>query len=211
MSEPIIFTPDNEPYLGLEPLMVFDHMIVAAFKLSAEVASYTHQNKLNRLQKAAAQIVPQGLNIALSMRELIRQGHLFAAAVFMRSLIERVGILTYLLKEPSGIDKWESGGLHQERPSLNTMLKTLSNGGDVDAIKATVDTYNHLVHGDPMSTRFNLVNLDDDALGYGVGRVIDNSKLCDSLCDQTLSWLIVLTGKTGVFFPECKEPANNTD
>ena len=209
MSEPIIFTPDNEPYLGLESLIVFDHMIVASLKLSAEVASYTHQKSLSRLQKAAAQIVPQGLNIALSMRELIRQGHLFAAAVLMRSLIERVGILTYLLKEPSGSDKWENGWLHQARPSLNTMLKTLSNGEDIKAVKATVDTYNHLVHGDPMSAKFNLVNLDDDALGYGVGRVIDNSKLCDSLCDQTLSWLIVLTGKTVDFFPELKKPANN--
>jgi hypothetical protein len=205
MSDPIIFTPENEPYLGLESLMVFDHMIVASLKLSGEVASYTHQNSLNRLQKAAAQIVPQGLNITLSMRELIRQGHLFAVAVLMRSLIERVGILTYLLKEPSAIDKWENGWLHQERPSLNTMLKTLSNGDDIEGVKATVDTYNHLVHGDPMSAKFNLVNLDNDALGYGVGRVKDNSKLCDSLCDQALSWLVVLTSKAAEAFPELKK------
>lgn len=70
MNDPSIFTTDNEPYLGLKSLMVFDHLIVASLNLNSEVAAYTHKNSLNRLQKAAAQIVPQGFNIALSVREL---------------------------------------------------------------------------------------------------------------------------------------------
>jgi hypothetical protein len=211
MSDPVIFTPNNEPYLGLESLMVFDHLIVASLNLNSEVAAYTHKNSLSRLQKAAAQIVPQGFNIALSVRELIRQGHLFAAAVLMRSLIERVGIISYLVKVPSAIDKWEDGWRHGDRPSLNKMLNTINDGKDIEGANQTVDTFNHLVHGDPMGSDFNLVHLDNDALGYGVGIVTNNKMLCDFLCDQAISWLTVLCGMTSSAFPEVAKSGNKSN
>ena len=72
MNEPMMFTPDNEPYLGLKALYVFDHLIVAAIDLNGKVAAYTHSNELNRLQRASAQIIPQGINLALSIREMVR-------------------------------------------------------------------------------------------------------------------------------------------
>lgn len=205
MTEPIIFTPDNEPYLGLESLLIFDTLIIASLRLNREVSTYTHHATLNRLQKAASQIVPQGFNIALSIRELIRQGHLFSAAVLLRSLIERVGIISYLIKVPDAIDKWEDGWRHGDRPSLQKMLKILSNGQDTEGVKQTCETFNHLVHGDPMGAEFNLVHLDTDALGYGVGRVTNNPKLCTFICDQSISWLIVLTSMTATAFPEIEK------
>lgn len=204
MNEPIIFTPDNEPYLGQEALFVLDTLIVVSLKLNRAVAEYTHSVKLNRLQKAAAQIVPQGFNIALSIRELIRQGHLFSAAVLLRSLIERVGIISYLIKVPSSIDKWEDGWRHKERPTLQKMLQTLSDGKDKEGVKQTCETFNHLVHGDPMGAEFNLVHLDTDALGYGVGRVTNNTELCNFICDQSISWLTILSSMTATVFPEVK-------
>lgn len=210
MSDSITFTADDEPYLGLNSLTAFDHLLMESLYLNAEAARVIHNNGLNRLQKAAAQILPQGFNIALSIRELIRQGHLFAAVVLMRSLIERVGIIAYLVNVPSAIDKWEDGWRHGEKPSLSEMLRTLSGGKELKSVNQTVDTFDHLVQGDPMGTEFNLVQLDADSLGHGVGRVTTNVRLCDFLCYQTISWLTVLSGMISVVFPEISEPVTRT-
>ena len=79
-----VFTPDNEPYLGIESVFHFDEVILSCLEANAEIAAYTQKNELNDLQKAACQIIPQGINLALSIRELVHQGYLFAAAVLMR-------------------------------------------------------------------------------------------------------------------------------
>ena len=88
---PAVFTPANEPYLGRQSVYHFDQVIVSCLEANARVAAYTHAHahQLSDLQKAACQIIPQGINLALSIRELVRQGYLFAAVVLMRPLIER--------------------------------------------------------------------------------------------------------------------------
>jgi hypothetical protein len=66
--------------------------------VGSHIAAYTrlHRDELTDLQRAACQIVPQGINLALSIRELIRQGYLFAALVLVRPLIERAAIISYM-------------------------------------------------------------------------------------------------------------------
>jgi len=53
-----------------------------------------------------------------------------------------------------------------------------------------------------MSAKFNLVQLDDDLFGYGVGRVTNNPDLVDFICDQSISWLSILCAMMSVCFPE---------
>src|SRR5579871_4730804 len=110
-ERPVIFMPDNEPYLGLQSVLWFDRIIVWALEGNQRVASFTHahKNELSALQKAASQIIPQGINIALSIRELVRQGYLFPALVLMRPLIERAAVLSYLNANPIAVALWESG------------------------------------------------------------------------------------------------------
>jgi len=98
-KESLVFTPENEPYLGRQSVFHFDQVIISCLEANAEIAAYTHKNELNDLQKAACQIIPQGINLALSIREMVRQGYLFAAAVLMRPLIERAAIISYLHKD----------------------------------------------------------------------------------------------------------------
>ena len=95
---PAVFTPENEPYLGRGALLTFDQEIPFSLWVSSHIAAYTrtHRNELTDLQRAACQIVPQGINLALSIRELIRQGYLFAALVLIRPLIERAAIISYI-------------------------------------------------------------------------------------------------------------------
>jgi hypothetical protein len=202
MNASIIFTPDNEPYLGRKPLYVFDKLIVSAMELNGRVASYTHAKELNELQRAAAQIIPQGLNLALSIREMVRQGHLFTAAVLLRSLIERAAIISYLWRNPDAIKTWELGWRYKERPSLARMLETMHPDGDLEAAKRVCETFNHLAHGDPMGAEFNLVQVSEDAFGYGVGRVTDNPNLADFVCDQAISWLTILSSMLAACFPQ---------
>jgi hypothetical protein len=92
----VVFTPDNEPYLGLKSLYVLDVLISAALKENSRIAPKSQTTSLSEHQKMASQVIPQALSIALSIRELIRQGYLFGGHVLVRSLAERSTILLYL-------------------------------------------------------------------------------------------------------------------
>ena len=67
------------------------------------LAARTYATDLTPLQIAATEIIPQGVSIALSMRELIRQAYLFSAGILMRPLVERTGMIYYLQKNPEAV------------------------------------------------------------------------------------------------------------
>ena len=92
----LTFSPKDEPYLGRELLFHFDQMISCCLEKSSTISKISNEIDLTESQKMASQVIPQSLNISLSIRELIRQGYLFGAHVLKRSLIERVMILLYL-------------------------------------------------------------------------------------------------------------------
>lgn len=202
---PAVFSPDNEPYLGRTPLFVLDQLIPSALELHGRVAAKTHEGKLNALQVAACQLIPQGVSLALTIREMIRQGYLFGAAVLIRPLIERAAIISYLIDHPESLDEWEAGWRHRKRPSLRKMLRSLQPEIAHDQLKEITDQLNHLVHGDPMGAEWNLVETPGGGLGYSVGRIVDEPRFADWLCDQTISWLVVLTGRAASLFPHLRE------
>src|SRR3972149_3014765 len=110
MKIPPVFTPDNEPYLGLESVLWFDRIICWSMESNTQVAAWTlrNSNTLTPLQRAACQILPQGVGIALSIRELIRQAYLFSALILVRSLIERAAVVSYLDAHPTAVAEWEN-------------------------------------------------------------------------------------------------------
>lgn len=81
----VILTPDNEPYLGRTLLFHFDQLICSAMEQNSIVAPTSHKRVLTDEQKMASQVVAQALSIALSIRELIRQGYLFGGHVLLRA------------------------------------------------------------------------------------------------------------------------------
>ncbi|VVB94683.1 Uncharacterised protein [uncultured archaeon] len=169
---------------------------------NADVATYTHQNELSELQKAACQVIPQGINLALTLRELVRQGYLFGALVLMRPLIERAAIISYLYAHPDEVHVWQNGWQFRERPSLTKMLETMNGSVDIKIAKQISETFGHIVHGDPLGSQWNLVHLSDGGLGYSVGKVINDTELCDCICLQSYSYLVVLMGMMAACFPE---------
>jgi hypothetical protein len=203
---PVIFTPDNEPYLGRTSVYHFDQVIVSCLEANAEIAEYTHNHDLNELQRAACQIIPQGINLALSIRELVRQAYLFPAVVLVRSLIERAATISYLHQKPEEIPVWHSGWQYKERPNLATMLATMADDVEIEQTRKICDAYNHVVHGDPIGATFNLVRLGDRGLGYAIGKALSEPELCDFICWESVSYLIVLMGNMVKAFPAVQPP-----
>ncbi len=158
--------------------------------------------QLSGLQKAACQIIPQGINLALTIRELVRQGYLFGALVLMRPLIERAATISYLHSNPDEIKAWENGWQYRERPSLSKMLDTMSGGVDTTRANQLCTHFNHIVHGDPIGSKWNLVRLSDSSFGYSVGKVTNVPELCDEICIQSFCYLIVLMGMMTACFPD---------
>ncbi len=197
-----VYLPSNEPYLGRESVFHFDQVIISCLDANADIAAYTHHIELSELQKAACQIIPQGINLALTIRELVRQGYLFGALVLMRPLIERAAIISYLHANSGEVEVWQKGWQFRERPNLTKMLETVSGDVDITVVKQIGETFNHIVHGDPLGSQWNLVHLSDGGLGYSVGKVINDSELCDFICLQSYSYLIVLMSMMAACFPE---------
>lgn len=71
---PVVFTPDNEPYLGRELLFHFDQMISCCLEKNSLVAPETHVMNLNDSQKMACQVIPQSISIALSIKRVDSTG-----------------------------------------------------------------------------------------------------------------------------------------
>ena len=104
-----IFTPDNEPYLGRESVFQFDNMILVAMEQNQRIAPWTQGRDLTPLQWAETELIPHGFSIALSIRELVRQGYLISAEILLRPLIERAAVISYLsdmLKRVASLGKW---------------------------------------------------------------------------------------------------------
>lgn len=203
-NEPVgdaVYLPSNEPYLGRSSVLRFDRTIQKCLADNQAVATYTHTHKLNRLELAACQIIPQGINLALSIRELVRQGYLFAAVVLLRPLVERTGIITYLVKKPDAVKTWEDGWKHGERPGLATLLQEMDARTDRDQAKEVANLYHHMTHGDPIGSAYNLVPLGERGLGYGVSKNLNDPDLCDFVCDQATCYLVVLAGRMAACFP----------
>jgi hypothetical protein len=197
-----VYLPSNEPYLGRELVYCFDQVIMSCMEENTKTATYTHTKKLSELQQAACQIIPQGINLALTIRELIRQGYLFGALVLIRPLVERAAIISYLTQNETDIEKWKNGWRYKERPSLVKMLETMSGKHDIAESNQICEMLNHIIHGDPIGSSWNLVRLDELSLGYSVGKVINDPDLCDFICAQSYCYLIVLMAMAAKCFPD---------
>jgi hypothetical protein len=201
----VIFTPDNEPYLGRELLFHFDNVICSCLEQSGKVAPHTHEIAKTDLQQAACQLIPQAISIALSVRELIRQGYLFGALVLVRPLSERAAILMYLHEKPAEIAKWNRGWRHNEAPSLARMFESIATAsGHPLPVKGHQLTalHNSVLHGKPDCAVWSMMPLQGGRFGHMPSKILDNPALCDEICAQVVPWLVCVQGMIGAYFPE---------
>ena len=209
-ATPVVFTPGNEPYLGSHLLLCFDQLICSAMEQNAITAPTSHRLILTDQQKMACQVIAQALSIALSIRELIRQGYLFGGHVLLRALAERAAILLYLNLYPAEIDKWNRGWGQKEAPTLARMFEAIQDkqqpgspirGGDMTA------HMNDLMHSKPASAPWNLVSLEGTGFGHAVSKILDRPELCDELCANTIPWLTVVQCMMVAYFHDESDAA----
>ncbi len=199
---PVVFTP-GEPYLGRELLRAFDQLIICCLEHNQEIARRTRSGANKKvLQEAACILIPQGVSLALSIRELVRQGYLPGAKVLMRPLIERSVTILYLHLNPADLAIWARGWPYNERPSLTKMLNRLaSTANSPDVARQMTAELNSLTHGDPASSYHNLVFSDDGTVGIAVSKNLRRPDVCDAICAEAIPWLAVLLGMMHATFP----------
>jgi len=202
-EHPVVFSPDNEPYLGRELLYHFDRLISSCLEQNASIAPRTHLITLSDAQRMACVVIPQAISIALSIRELLRQGYLFGANILLRPLVERATILLYLQVRPDDIQKWNRGWQHGDAPSLAKMFEVIQESmKQANMIKGfrLTDDMNSMLHGRPDSGFTNLIPMGDGRAGYAVSKILNRPDLCDDICANVIPWLVVVQGMMAAYF-----------
>ncbi len=170
----------------------------------------SHDIELTDHQQMACQIISQALGIALSIRELIRQGYLFGAYVLVRSLFERAMILFYLYYYPEDIIHWKNGWQQRDAPGLSAMIDKVSKKG-ADAPKGRgsdmLKSMNSILHAKPDSAYYNLVHLDDFRGGFSPSKILNRPELCDDLCADVIPMLAMIQGMMAAYFQSNEGPA----
>jgi hypothetical protein len=208
-----VFTPGDEPYLGVQLVHELDLLIVPLMQQHTRIAAWTNSNSLTRLQQAAGELAPGACSLVLSIRESVRQGYLLAALVLTRPLLERIATLSYLVEHPAQVELWSQGWPHKSRPSLRTRMQAMSlppspgsalltpdapSEGDITAM---IDRYNGLVHGDPASAYSTAVLLPDGRPGHAIGKDLSSPTRANQICGETLAWGVVLMARCEQLFP----------
>jgi hypothetical protein len=194
-----VFTPDDQPYLGRELLFQFDSLICSCLELNSTCAPATHDRPLSQLQRALCILVPQTISLALSARELIRQGYLLGAKVLVRPLAERTVTMLYLCISPDGLRVWEDGWNYKKRPSLQGMVEYLNKGPlQQDAtgrvLKGFTHELNSATHGDPLSAQWNVILSEDGTPCHPVSKNLTSPQLADEICSDVIPWLVATMG-----------------
>lgn len=175
---PVVFTPDNEPYLGRKLLFHFDQLTSSAMEQNAVTAPTSHSRTLTGHQRMACQVIAQALSITLSIRELIRQGYLFCAHVLLRALVERSAILLYLHLYPEEIVRWNRDWHQQDAPGLAKMFDAIQSKWQRDSAIRGRDltaAMNSLLHAKPDSAPWNLVSMGETGVGHAVSKILNQS------------------------------------
>ena len=196
MSAPI-YTPDNEPYLGRELLFQFDNLICSCLDLNSSCAPASDGKTLSRFQNALCILVPQTITLALSIRELIRQGYLFGAKVLVRPLTERAVTILYLSKNSDALQVWDDGWKYNKRPKLQEMVEYLNREllqGKFASLKGFAHELNSATHGDPLSAQWNVILRHDGTRVFPVSKNLSSPQLADEICAETIPWLAATMG-----------------
>jgi hypothetical protein len=198
----LTYTEDNEPYSKLQSLSQFDNEIQWSIDLDKRTNPIIERDKISELQIIISKIYPQGIGIALGIRELVKQAYLFGALTLLRPLLERVAVISYIEKEKNGIEIWKNGWKHNERPSLFEMLKTIPDlKVDDDSIRGLKDFYNSLIHGDPMSSPWNTYKDNENKIRYASGRIETDENTCNYICIAGFHFIYLLNKRLDSIFP----------
>lgn len=198
-----VYQPHDEPYLGNEHLRSFDLAIPAALAANGAVARRTFGLQMSPLQQAASEIIPQGISISLSVRELIRQAYLYSAGILVRPLIERTAMVCWLRDHPAHVSAWHNGWSRKKQPTMNQLLTHLHPNYDEELRGQFRVMLHKLLHADPASAVFNLIEHYDGKPAFSSGRIYDEQTVCSFLSVMGERYLKRLAAVATEIFPDC--------
>jgi hypothetical protein len=212
MSDVAVFTPDDEPYLGRQAVYHFDRVLKLFIDEQTRIGGQTRQVELSSLQEAAAELVPAASSVALSIRELVRQGFLLSAMILARPLFERTATLSYLIENPDAVQLWQNGWPHDSRPSIRQRMTAM---GDVhedpvaggppissDELTQFLSRMNSLIHGNPDAALHGAVLMADGRPRFTISKDLDSPARADEICWNTTMMLVVLLARSTQLFPQ---------
>ena len=174
-----IYTPSDEPYLGNGHLLSFDKAIPPALAINLAVARRTFGLAMSPLQEAASEIIPQGVSIALSVRELVRQAYLYSAGILVRPLVERTATIYWLRDHPASVEAWSRGWSRKDQPTLEQLLSHQFPGHNNDHLAAFRKMLHKLMHADPAGAMFNMLKREDGQFVFPSGKITEDHKMCE--------------------------------
>jgi Family of unknown function (DUF5677) len=202
-----VYLPHNEPYLGRHPLLQLDLEIPRAMKENITIAKHTFIINKTPLQMAACELIPQTISIALSIRELLRQGYVFSAVILLRPMLERLALLVYLRDHPDTVDSWHAGWERKNQPSFDVLIEYLVKSNDQSSTDAERQQFSKMlhkvVHPDPAAAIWNMTE-KKGAPAFASGKILDAPDACDLCATFTyrcLSHAVLVALAT---FPEAK-------
>ena len=202
-TERVIFTPDNEPYLGAPMLHQLDNMIICFSERNHVIANYTRENKasLTDMEAVGCSLIPSAFSLILATRELIRQGYLYGAAVLLRPIVERVSTLSYLCDKPKSLTIWKNGWKYGERPTFKQLIENMGQNAFLDGKDELIKMLHSLVHGGEDSLTFGAMEDDLSVAGFSSGKVLNNPSRCNDIALLACMMLIILLARTAQVFP----------
>lgn len=165
-----------------------------------EAGHRTFTTSMTPLQTAAAEIIPQGVSIVLSIREMIRQAYLYPAAILVRSLVERTGMVQYLLVNPKAVAAWHAGWLRKLQPDFQKLLNLVDSTSSAEEKEVTRRVLHTLVHSDPQGSKFNMFAQTDGSLAYASGKESSQPKKAEAISKMASKCLRQLTATSVALF-----------
>jgi len=206
-SPDAVYLPHNEPYLGRVALLQLDREIPRALQENLAVAKHTFEITKTPLQAAACELIPQTISIALSVRELLRQGYVFSAVILLRPMLERLALMVFLRDHPDKVASWHKGWDRKAQPSFNVLMDHLVKSNDRASTEAERQQFSALlhkvVHPDPAAAIWNLTEREG-APAFASGKLIDAPDACDFCATFTHRCLSHAIRVALAIFPEAK-------
>lgn len=205
-----------DPYLGMRSLYDLDLFIPTLCEVNLSVAKWTQANKskMNELQNACSCIMPNAIQISLSIRELIKSGYLFSAKILLRSLLERILVISVFQKKPEKIKKWLESKGTDNRPSYNEMLdyvdefQRFHEAENID-IKSLMKEYikdlHSVVHTDVFGLGQNTMKSPEGDIRYLSGADHNNPQFADEICLRTWTSMAMLLNRIMQVFLKYRE------
>ena len=142
-------------------------------------------SELSVVERAAVALAPSSLSIASSIKSLVEDGYTPSGRILVRSLLERVATLDFVVNNIEGAALWSDGWKRKDRPSLSTLLSRLDSQSDTTPEILQywiVNDLNSVVHPEPdglnslRSPTFNGIE------AHWFGKHPEDYETADSIC-----------------------------